>query len=75
MKPHLNFTLLTKKSDKSVGIGIAAKKTALEKEQTGSPDRRAPAIPRKNVAGDDRLHLKEKKSAQENDCSEDRHVC
>jgi len=47
-----------------MGIGIAAQQKDLKKQQTGGPDRRRPAKPRKQVFADDRLDHEEQKGAQ-----------
>ena len=73
MESHLGPPLFPEKGDENVRVSIAAEQTDLEKEEAGRPYSRAASIPRKNVARDDRLHLKEQEGAQENGEEEQGH--
>lgn len=64
MDTHLPPAFFPKCRDEAVCVGIAAEQSYLKKEKTGGPNPGAAAIPRQDVASDDRLNLKEQKRAQ-----------
>jgi hypothetical protein len=48
-----------------MGVSIATQQQHLKKQDTGGPDRRAPAEPGENGLADDRLDLEQQKCARE----------
>ena len=56
---------ISEPGDQDVGVGIPGQEANLKKQETGSPDGGAAAVPRQDVPGNDRLNLKQKESAQE----------
>jgi hypothetical protein len=63
---QLHLRLRLEIADHRVGIEIARQQLHLEKKQARGPHRRRAAEPRQNDLGDDRLHLEQQKSADQN---------
>ena len=73
MDAVLHRRVFSQEGDQGVSVGVAPQEAYLEKEQAGCPDCGTSSVPGENVAGYDRLNLKEQKSAQENGEGKDGH--